>query len=696
MIEFNEFMYYLNLLLEGSKKEKNEFIFRFICQKGYDFFNLDNLIDFYGMINREEFFSNLNNFEIQSEEEDMGKIVFDMMELDYNSEVSLENFENFISMDKKNQNLFNFLSVDAELKIKNIRTKQNFGNIINEIKTLQSDILFLEGIIFPETKKKKESRLSHLKKFSLNFHNALKSMSRKNKRVNDFLKSSPNKHMKNFSEIDLENDLQNSDSFKSIYDEIKNVENKKNNFSNFNLLRIKKTISLMKNRTKNIHEILRKEFTYIQQKEKFKQNLKKDLPKNIHDKKKVVFLNNPNWNIVTTMITGISKSINITLDDKFHLLSKYDFKFHNKIEMEAVYGTTFKKCKFKDYAPYVFQNIRKQYGITNESYIQSIGINTFRNAFFDKLYLMLSETSTGKSGSFFFHTSDGKYMIKTIKKTEFNKLMSHLGSYHKFLLKNSNTFLPKYFGLHQIKCIKAGRVIYDIYIVVMNNVFNMDNPGLIKNKYDLKGSRYKRFTEAEDIKKGAAKKDLNFLEDDIKLKFTKGIKENLMRQFEIDSDFLSRHKIIDYSLLLGIISKNDDIRSTLKKIESNKILNNEINEFNNNKKGFFKNNTEEMDDDEKKFFENKDQIISNDNIINNKYKEFFDEDEKKNLNYFESSNGKVRFYMGIIDTLTHFGVLKKSEYLSKRVFQGKTISCLPPKDYKERFVSFLDSIIEDN
>jgi len=28
---------------------------------------------------------------------------------------------------------------------------------------------------------------------------------------------------------------------------------------------------------------------------------------------------------------------------------------------------------------------------------------------------MLSEDSSGKSGSFFFHTYDGKYMIKTIK-----------------------------------------------------------------------------------------------------------------------------------------------------------------------------------------------------------------------------------------------------------------------------------------
>ena len=703
MIEFTEFMNYIILLLEGSKREKNEFIFRFICQKGYNYFNLDNLIDFYGMINREEVFNKFSEIQVESEEEDMAKIVFDMMEIGYNGEVGLDDFENFISMDSKNQNLFNFLSVDADLRIKNIRTKQNFGNVINEIKTLQSDIIFLENIIFPETKKQ-NNNLCH-KKFSLNFHNALQEISKKNKRVNKFLKS-PRKNIKNFSEIDLSNELSNSNSFKSIIKEVQNKENLKNpKLTYFNISIIKKTIKTMKNRSKAILQILQKELTYIEQKEKFNQSLKKDLPKQIHDNKHVVFLNNPNWNIVTTMITGISKSINITQDDKYHLLSKYDFKFHNKIEMEAVYGTAFKKCKFKDYAPYVFQNIRKQFGITNESYIQSIGINTFRNAFFDKLYLMLSETSTGKSGSFFFHTSDGKFMIKTIKKNEFEKLMQHLSSYHKFLLKNNNTFLPKFFGLHQIKCIKDGRVVYDIYIVVMNNVFNMDNPNLIKNKYDLKGSRFKRLTKRDEVVKGAAKKDLNFLNEGIVLEFDKGVKEVLMRQFEIDSDFLSRHKIIDYSLLLGIIKKEDDrksyyVKDNFENKSKNSFCEKYKNSFDEND-NFFKRNTHNIKDEENEEFFDGGKIgkILDDNKklikIKNNYKNNDFDDEKISLNYFRSKNGKVHYYMGIIDTLTYFGVLKKSEYLSKRIFQDKTISCVPPKEYKERFVNFLDSIIKD-
>ena len=36
---------------------------------------------------------------------------------------------------------------------------------------------------------------------------------------------------------------------------------------------------------------------------------------------------------------------------------------------------------------------------------------------------MLSEKSSGKSGSFFFYSSDGKYLIKTITKLESDVLL---------------------------------------------------------------------------------------------------------------------------------------------------------------------------------------------------------------------------------------------------------------------------------
>ncbi len=70
------------------------------------------------------------------------------------------------------------------------------------------------------------------------------------------------------------------------------------------------------------------------------------------------------------------------------------------------------------------------FGISNEEYIKSIGIDTLRNTFFDKLCLMLSENSSGKSGSFFFHTYDTKFMVKTIHENEFKILQKTLYAYY--------------------------------------------------------------------------------------------------------------------------------------------------------------------------------------------------------------------------------------------------------------------------
>ena len=68
-------------------------------------------------------------------------------------------------------------------------------------------------------------------------------------------------------------------------------------------------------------------------------------------------------------------------------------------------GQTF---KFKSYAPIAFAYIRRMFGINKYSFIDSICAN---HSFIDFI-------SNSKSGSFFFYSSDGKYMIKTMSNTE--------------------------------------------------------------------------------------------------------------------------------------------------------------------------------------------------------------------------------------------------------------------------------------
>jgi 1-phosphatidylinositol-4-phosphate 5-kinase len=58
--------------------------------------------------------------------------------------------------------------------------------------------------------------------------------------------------------------------------------------------------------------------------------------------------------------------------------------------------------------------------------------------------------SNGKSGSFFYYTADGQYMLKTISRGEYVFLRSILFDYYYYLLKNPHTFITKFFGLHKL------------------------------------------------------------------------------------------------------------------------------------------------------------------------------------------------------------------------------------------------------
>lgn len=59
-------------------------------------------------------------------------------------------------------------------------------------------------------------------------------------------------------------------------------------------------------------------------------------------------------------------------------------------------------------------------------------------------------TSQGKSGSFFYYTADGKYMLKTIHYREYKHLRKILKDYYFHLKKYPDTLITKFFGLHKL------------------------------------------------------------------------------------------------------------------------------------------------------------------------------------------------------------------------------------------------------
>ncbi len=56
---------------------------------------------------------------------------------------------------------------------------------------------------------------------------------------------------------------------------------------------------------------------------------------------------------------------------------------------------------------------------------------------------MIELTSSGKSGSFFYYSEDGRFMLKTISKDEFFFLRRIIQPYYNHIMNNFNTLMTK-------------------------------------------------------------------------------------------------------------------------------------------------------------------------------------------------------------------------------------------------------------
>ncbi|CAJ1914741.1 unnamed protein product [Sphenostylis stenocarpa] len=197
--------------------------------------------------------------------------------------------------------------------------------------------------------------------------------------------------------------------------------------------------------------------------------------------------------------------------------------------------------KWKDYCPVVFRTLRNLFMVDPADYMLSIcGSEALREL-----------SSPGKSGSFFYLTSDDRYMIKTMKKAEVKVLLRLLPSYYNHFRDYKNTLLTKYYGLH---CVKLnGTIQKKVRFIIMGNLFRSEF--ITHRRYDLKGSSLGRTSDKPEteISETTILKDLdlNFIFQLEKSQF-----EEFCRQVDKDCEILEQEGIMDYSLLVGIYFKD--------------------------------------------------------------------------------------------------------------------------------------------
>ena len=107
-------------------------------------------------------------------------------------------------------------------------------------------------------------------------------------------------------------------------------------------------------------------------------------------------------------------------------------------------GPTNNVIEIVEYAPQIFSQIRKKFGITDDflfnSFIPVHNIQAIHNFF----------TGSGKSSSFFFFSDNKTFVLKTLKESEKKLLLDTnlLENYYQHIMENPHTLLSKYYGVY--------------------------------------------------------------------------------------------------------------------------------------------------------------------------------------------------------------------------------------------------------
>ncbi|KAK2858539.1 hypothetical protein FQN49_004632 [Arthroderma sp. PD_2] len=408
-----------------------------------------------------------------------------------------------------------------------------------------------------------------------------------------------------------------------------------------------------------------------------------------------VDMHHVNWVTAYNMLTGIRFTVSRTnakldrelTDADFDAKHKFSFDITgNELTPSAKYD-----FKFKDYSPWVFRRLRSKFQLDPADYLMSL----------TSKYILSELGSPGKSGSFFYFSRDYKYIIKTIHHAEHKLLRKILREYYQHIENNPNTLISQFYGLHRVK-MAYGR---KIHFVVMNNLFPPHRD--IHQMYDLKGSTIGRDFREEDLEANprATLKDLNWLRRDRHLNCGRAKREVFLAQLRRDVTLLQRLKIMDYSLLIGIhdVEKGNEekLRDRTLQIfqpggdladeQQPNLLMRTPSRLENARKA---RELREMIKREKPVPMERTAAKMPDEVL----------DERKNL-VFYSDDGGLRathengdpgdeiYYLGVIDCLTHYGMVKKAEHFWKGLSQNSSqISPIPPEAYGERFLEFITSI----
>lgn len=182
------------------------------------------------------------------------------------------------------------------------------------------------------------------------------------------------------------------------------------------------------------------------------------------------------------------------------------------------------------------------------------------------------ESDGGAGGEFFFITHDKSLIVKTVAEGELEVFKNLIDNYATYFHTNPDSYICKIIGIFEFQFKLTSK---RTRVIVMENMFRR-RPSLIHRKYDIKGStfsrcvKYKKEIEDKHTRVTRTLKDIDFINVEKNIELLPEIRQRLLSQINKDVEFFRAHKIIDYSLLLGVIDTNlttDDDFALMEQLE---------------------------------------------------------------------------------------------------------------------------------
>ncbi|ETS64122.1 hypothetical protein PaG_01357 [Moesziomyces aphidis] len=400
-----------------------------------------------------------------------------------------------------------------------------------------------------------------------------------------------------------------------------------------------------------------------------------------------------NYVLMYNMLTGIRIGVSRCQAKMKRPLCDADFTAKHKFTFDIIgrelTPTAKYDFKFKDYAPWVFRELREHFHLDAADYLLSL----------TSKYILSELGSPGKSGSFFYFSRDYRFIIKTIRHQEHKFLLRILKDYHEHVKANPHTLLSRFYGLHRVK-LPHGR---KIHFVIMNNLFPPHRD--IHETYDLKGSSIGREYPEEKAaaKSGAVLKDLNWLKRGREIELGPEKRALFEAQLQSDVALLQRLNIMDYSLLIGLHDIRRGNKDNLRQ-DNLRVFQPETKELKRQPTQIKRPGAGEQDasalrqavrrSDPKALNAQQGSKLPDRDVSERRHFLFYQDEGGFRSTDENNQPGSMIYYLGVIDLFTPYTSVKRGETIWKGLTQNRhMISSVPPKEYGQRFFDFLCSVV---